>query len=284
MKHLILGSSGQIGTALTQWCAANGVASLEFDLIRNADEDLRIEHNARLNEYLAEADFVMFLAYDVGGSRYLSGKQNQFEFISNNARLMEYTFRTLKKTGVPFIFVSSQMAGMSFSAYGALKTVGEHYTHSLGGIVVKLWNVYGVESDLEKSHVITDFLHKANDSKCIDMFTDGTESRQFLHAEDCSRCLLTLADQYETIPRDRELHIASGQWHTILDVANIVSGLFPGTRIEPATAKDEVQKDTRIDPEPFIKKYWEPQIGLDDGIARVANEMGLIDQGLRPST
>lgn len=276
MKHLILGSSGQIGTALSKWCEHKDIAYESFDIVRDSSEDLRIEQNVRLESALAHTDFVMFLAYDVGGSRYLSGKQNQFDFISNNARLMEYTFRAIKNAGKPFIFVSSQMANLSFSPYGALKAVGEHYTRALGGVIVKLWNVYGVETDFEKSHVITDFIHKAHDTKHIDMITDGTESRQFLHAEDCSRCLITLANEYETIPRDRELHIASGSWNTILEVAEHVSALFPGTVIQPAEAKDEVQKDARIDPDPFIQKYWSPKIGLEEGIHQVAKEMGLL--------
>ena len=179
MKHLILGSSGQIGTALTQWCDANSIQFTEFDVVMDSAEDLRVENNERLNEGLADADFVMFLAYDVGGSRYLSGKQDQFEFISNNARFMEYTFRALKDTGKPFIFISSQMANLSFSPYGALKAVGEHYTRALGGIVVKLWNVYGVETDLEKSHVITDFIHKANNTKCIDLIRTAPSHTSF---------------------------------------------------------------------------------------------------------
>jgi len=276
MKYLILGSSGQIGTALTQWCDNNEIAYEGFDIARAHEEDLRIEQNPRLLEALSNTDFVMFLAYDVGGSRYLSGKQNQLEFISNNARLMEYTFQAIHDSGKPFIFISSQMANLSFSPYGALKVVGEHYTRALGGIIVKLWNVYGVETDMEKSHVITDFINKAKDTRCIDMITDGTESRQFLHAEDCSRCLLTLAEQYESIPRDQELHIASGSWNTILEVAELVASLFPGTTIQPAEAKDEVQQDARIDPDPFIQKYWTPTIQLEAGIHRVANDMGLL--------
>ena len=276
MKYLILGSSGQIGTALTQWCDNNEITYEGFDIARAQEEDLRVEQNPRLLEALSNTDFIMFLAYDVGGSRYLSGKQNQLEFISNNARLMEYTFKAIHDSGKPFIFISSQMANLSFSPYGALKVVGEHYTRALGGIIVKLWNVYGVETDMEKSHVITDFIHKAKDTRCIDMITDGTESRQFLHAEDCSRCLLTLAEQYESIPRDQELHIASGSWNTILEVAELVASLFPGTTIQPAEAKDEVQQDARIDPDPFIQKYWTPAIQLEAGVHRVANDMGLL--------
>ena len=276
MKYLILGSSGQIGCSLAQWCDQKEIDYFKFDIVRDTAEDLRVESNPKLQAALCAADFVMFLAYDVGGSRYLKGKQDQFKFISNNARIMEYTFRALKASGKPFIFVSSQMANLSFSPYGALKAVGEHYTRALGGILVKLWNVYGVETDLEKSHVITDFIHKANDSKCIDMITDGTESRQFLHAEDCSRCLITLAEQYKSIPRDKELHIASGQWHTILEVAEIIVGLFPGTEILPAKTKDEVQKNSHIDPDPYIKEYWKPKIGLEDGVVRVARDMGML--------
>ena len=274
MKYLILGSSGQIGTALTQWCDNNEIAYEGFDVTRTPEEDLRIEQNPRLLKALSDSDFVMFLAYDVGGSRYLSSKQNQLEFISNNARLMEYTFQAIHDSGKPFIFVSSQMANLSFSPYGALKVVGEHYTRALGGIIVKLWNVYGVETDMEKSHVIMDFIHKAKDTRCIDMITDGTESRQFLHAEDCSRCLLTLAGKYESIPRDQELHIASGSWNSILEVAQLVASLFPGTTIQPAEAKDEVQQDARIDPNPFIQNYWKPKISLDAGVRRVVSDLG----------
>ena len=47
---------------------------------------------------------------------------------------------------------------MDFSPYGTLKRLGESLTNSLNGIYVKFWNVYGVEKELNKSHVITDFV------------------------------------------------------------------------------------------------------------------------------
>lgn len=276
MKLLILGSAGQIGMALKAYCDLNGINTIEFDITRTNGEDLRVTNNRLLYQRVAEADLVVFLAYDVGGARYLSSNQKQFSFISNNAMIMECTFQALSRTEKPFIFASSQMAGISCSPYGALKSVGEHYTQSLGGIVVRLWNVYGVESDKEKSHVITDFLQMAHKHKSIDMMTDGSESRQFLHVEDCSRSLVTLAEQYNNIPRDKELHIASGKWNTILEVAEIISNLFPDTAINPSKAKDSVQNNSRIAPDPYIEKYWKPTISLYEGIKRVAKEMKLL--------
>ena len=58
----------------------------------------------------------------------------------------------------PFVFASSQMSNMSYSPYGVMKRVGELYTKSLNGLIVKFWNVYGIEKDMEKAHVITDFI------------------------------------------------------------------------------------------------------------------------------
>ena len=43
----------------------------------------------------------------------------------------------------------------------------------------------------------------------------------------------------------------------------------------PGAAKDEMQKDTRIDPGKYIHNYWETQISVREGIVRVAREMGV---------
>ena len=135
------------------------------------------------------------------------------------------------------------MSNMGYSPYGQLKALGELYTRILNGLVVKFWNVYGVEHDLEKSHVVTDFILKARQNKLIDMMTDGTEQRQFLYAQDCSECLLTLSKQYHDVPRDQELHITNFKWQSVLDVAHIIATLYPGTQVKPAKSVDEVQKD-----------------------------------------
>ena len=95
------------------------------------------------------------------------------------------------------------MSSINNSNYGLLKRLGEKITDSLNGIVVKCWNIYGLESDLEKSHVITDLILKADRTSKIDLITNGEEERQFLHVEDCSRCLLTLAEKYTEISRDQ---------------------------------------------------------------------------------
>ena len=103
-----------------------------------------------MRQAIKRADFVHFLAFDVGGSTYLAKYQNTFDFIHNNMKLMTNTFELLREYNKPFIFASSQMSNMSFSIYG-LKAMGERYARVLGGLTVKFWNVYGIEHDPEKT-------------------------------------------------------------------------------------------------------------------------------------
>lgn len=264
-KILVLGSSGQVGDYLCDYLRRNGNKVIEFDLVESVNQDLRITNNELLDEKMQECDFVYFLAFDVGGSRHLKKYQHTFDFTDNNIKLMTNTFSSLKKHKKPFIFASSQMSNMDYSPYGSQKRLGEHYTSLLGGLVVKFWNVYGIENDLEKAHVITDFILKAKDNKLIDMMTDGNEERQFLYAEDCSEALDTVRNNYYNINRERELHITNHKWDSILNVANAVVEHFPADII-PSTNKDDVQKGKRNEPDPYILDFWTPKTSLQEGI------------------
>lgn len=273
MKYLVLGSSGQIGSALCEYIQKQGHEVIPFDIADGALYDLRVCYNDILDQAVEKSDFVFHLAWDVGGSVYLAKYQDTFEFMENNVKIIANSFEYLNKHKKPFIFASSQMANMSYSSYGLTKSLAEKMVGALGGIVVKFWNVYGLEHDPEKTHVVTDFINKARTQGIIDMRTDGTEARQMLHADDCSECLYTLSQQYSVLPRDREYHITNFEWHSVMEIAQIVADYYPGTVINPAAAKDAVQKDKRNEPDPWILNYWQPKIDLRTGINRIITEM-----------
>lgn len=271
MEHLILGSSGQIGAALSDYLMHCGETVISYDIIANPAQDLRFA-GAGLAELVDHADFVHFLAFDVGGSVYLEKYQDTGDFIFNNMTIMANTFDCLAKSGTPFIFASTQMSNMGHSTYGMLKLLGERYTRTVGGLIVKFWNVYGVEHDPEKTHVITDFIKMARENDNIIMRTDGSEVRQFLHADDCSECLFRLSKNYHAISRDESLHITSFEWTTILEIAEMVSSEFSGAKICPATSVDNVQAGVRNEPSKDILRYWQPKILLSEGIKKVIAE------------
>lgn len=278
MKILNLGSGGQIGAYLSDYLRKKGHEVFDFDITNGPEQDLTLIPNLSLEHYVKESDFVFFLAFDVGGSRYLKKYQHTFDFINNNTRLMANVFGLLEKHHKRFIFASSQMANMSYSPYGILKTVGELYTKSLNGLTVKFWNVYGIEKDHEKSHVITDFIRRGFEEGQFEMMTDGTEERQFLYAEDCCRGLETIMECYTDFKPEDELHLTSFHWNTIKEVAQIISGQFNiieryDIEIKPGTSKDSVQLDKRNEASNYIHGWWIPETTIDQGIAKVFNEM-----------
>ena len=234
--------------------------------------------NTYLRNAIIESDFVFFLAFDVGGSHYLKKYQNTFKFINNNTRMMANVFGYLEQYQVPFIFASSQMSNMSYSPYGVMKRVGELYTKSLNGLIVKFWNVYGIEKDMEKAHVITDFIHKGFKTGVIDMMTDGTEMRDFLYAEDCCEGLEAIMNNYQDLSSDDELHITTGIYTSILEIADEIKKLFSNIGkdviIKPAQSKDEVQRDARNIADPFInERFWQAKTSVQDGLKKVFEEM-----------
>ena len=277
MKILNLGSSGQIGAYLSEYLRKKGHVVIDFDKNETPNHDLTVIPNQYLENAIKECDFCFFLAFDVGGSRYLKKYQHTFDFINNNTRLMANVFGLLEKYNKRFVFASSQMSNMSYSPYGVMKRVGELYTTALKGRIVKFWNVYGIEHDHEKSHVITDFIRKGFEEGDFEMMTDGTEERQFLYAEDCCEALETIMENYTDFKPEDPLHITSFRSTSIKEVAEIIQGLFNmidrPVRINPGLAKDSVQMDKRNEADSYIMGWWLPKTNMQDGIAAVFNEM-----------
>ena len=77
MKVTVLGSGGQIGAYLTEYLRRKGHTVHEFDKVNDPHwQDLTMHNNGYLMEKIIDSDFVFFLAFDVGGSRYLKKYQH----------------------------------------------------------------------------------------------------------------------------------------------------------------------------------------------------------------
>ena len=273
-KILILGSEGQVGLHLKSYLKSKNYNVMGFDIVEKNNQDLRKFNNKLLISKIKKSDFIYFLAFDVGGSRYLKKYQNTFEFLSNNIRIMENTFTMVKKFKKPFLFASSQMSNMTYSNYGILKNLGEKYSQILDGLVVKFWNVYGIEHDLNKSHVITDFILKGIKKKKINMLTNGQEVRDFLYAEDCCIGLEKIMLKYKEIKRQKKsIDLTSTKYVKIIYVANIIKKLLLKKNIKikiiPSKLKDSVQLNKKNKADRYLFKFWKPKFSLEEGISKI---------------
>jgi nucleoside-diphosphate-sugar epimerase len=269
---LVLGSAGQVGAYLCEYLRSHGHDAIEFDLINGTHQDLRINPNLLLKQSVEKADFVFFLAFDVGGSHYLEKYQDTSEFISNNMKIMSNTFDYLEEFNKPFVFASSQMSNMSQSTYGILKSIGEKYTRALGGVVVKFWNVYGVERDSQKFHVISDFIEMARNGGPIIMRTTGEETRDFLYADDCCAGLCAIMQNFNLLADIQDIHLANHSWTSILTIAEIIAAHFQ-VEIIQGLKTDSVQAGIKNSPNLDFAKYWQPRVAIGEGIKRIIQDL-----------
>ena len=277
MKNiLVLGSAGQIGSHLVNFLKKKNYNVSEFDIETNKKEDLRLPNNFLLKKKIAKADYVFFLAFDVGGSRYLQKYQESYQFIKNNLDLMSKTFELLKKYNKKFLFASSQMSNMNYSNYGILKLIGEKISKTTNGLVVKFWNVYGLEKDISKSHVITDFILMAIKNKKIKMLTNGKESRDFLYADDCCEGLeIAMKKHTQFIKQGISIDIASGKEIKIINIAKIIKKIFKkenvDIQIKAKKLKDLIQVNKRNKVNKYFLKFWKPKTSIQDGINSIVH-------------
>lgn len=274
MNILILGSKGQIGWHLNEYLKKNSKYNIfGLDLINGASDDLRLKKNKKLRTLIKNSDFVFFLAFDVGGSVYLKTYQNSYNFLNNNLTIMNNVFQELKDNRKPFIFATSQMSNMIHSPYGVLKKIGENIATSLGGISVKFWNVYGVENDIKKTHVITDFILKGIKYKTIKMKTNGEEKRDFLFAEDCCEALELIMKNYKKFKEKKIIDLHSSKFVSIIRISKIISELFKefGKNVifVPSKDSDQVQRQIKNYGDKFLFKYWKPKHSLSEGIRKI---------------
>ena len=279
-KILILGSEGQVGDHLVNFFNnKKNYEIIRFDIVMSDSYDLRKYNNQDLETKIKKSDFIFFLAFDVGGSRYLKKNQKTYDFLMNNLLIMTNVFSMIKKYDKKFIFTSTQMSNMNFSTYGLLKRIGEEVTKSLNGIYVKLWNIYGIEKNFRKSlshDVITDFILMGLKDKKISMITNGNESREFLNAEDCSAGLFLIMSKFNFFLKQKtELHLSTGKKTKVIEIAKIVKKVLSRRniiiKIKPSPKKDDVQNNAKNKANKFLHKYYKPKVNLEQGIEKIIN-------------
>ncbi len=82
-----------------------------------------------------------------------------------------------------------------------------------------------------------------------------------------------LSQKYNKLDKNKEYHITSFEWVSILKIAEIIATRFPGTKVIPSQEKDIVQQDKRNEADTHILKYWSPKITIEKGIDMIIKEM-----------
>jgi len=255
IRNLVIGSEGFVGAPLCVYLEGKGEKVVRFDIKRGEQEDGRV---AVLP--LDQVDRVYFLAWEVGGAKYLYKEGTQLHQLNWNVRLLNNIMPQLQKHKTPFIFVSSQLAEEVDTIYGATKRVGELWTQQLRGTCVRLWNIYGALEEMnEKSHVVGDFVNQALTAGEIRMMTTGDERRQFIHIADaCEGLHHVLANNL----CDSIYDLTSFEWTSIRRIADLIGG-YADAKVIPGAKLGSTRHLTATMGRPH---GWTPKISIEDGL------------------
>jgi len=146
---------------------------------------------------------------------------SKFVFASSNAAVGEQ---------IPPI--NERMIPKPLSPYGVGKLYGEalcsayYHCYGLNTVSLRFANVYGFYSD-HKTSVIAKFLKRIREGKNLEIYGDGKQTRDFIHAQDICQAIgliLTRRDDYSKLWGE-VFQIATGVETAIIDLAKMLVNL-----------------------------------------------------------
>jgi UDP-glucose 4-epimerase len=151
--------------------------------------------------------------------------------------------------GTPGTFPIPETASISpISPYGASKAASEHYlrsfeeNHGIEAVSLRLFNVYGPrQTPSQYAGVITIFAKRALNQQPLQVFGDGTQTRDFVFVSDVvDATIAALERDFQS----RVFNIASGSETTILELAKTMQRITksqPDLRFCPPLTGDIVR-------------------------------------------
>jgi len=160
------------------------------------------------------------------------------------------------------------------SPYAGAKIAGEnmvlsyYYAYGLPTVVIRPFNTYGpFQKSSGEGGVVAIFIKRQLEGETLNIYGDGTQTRDLLYVEDCARFVVEAG--YSDKVNGEIVNAGLGRDISINDLAMLIAG-----------SKDRIKHVPHIHPQSEIPKLlcnytkakkllgWEPKVTLEEGISR----------------
>lgn len=304
MKVLVTGGAGFIGRWVVAKLLEDGHQVLIIDNLSNGRkenlEDLKDDPNF-IGLVVGDVENVpllekIFSKYKFDLCYHLAAKINVQESIDHPRETFESdvigTFNLLeqcKEHHVKMVFMSTCMvydraedeSGINelskvkpASVYAGAKLAAEHlalsyyYSYGLPVVIIRPFNTYGpYQKTNMEGGVVSIFIHKKLANEPVQIYGDGTQTRDLLYVEDCARFVVEAG--YSDEVHGEIINAGLGKDISINELAKmIVQDENMIQHVEHIHPQSEIQKLLCDNRKAKIMLNWEPLVSLEEGIQK----------------
>jgi GDP-L-fucose synthase len=290
MKLLITGAGGMLGHAVLATLRRHKTYDV-IPVLGREQVDLESECDTRALFRFVRPDLVIHLAaavFGLGGNLKFPGEiYKRNIFINTNIVDASRNFGVRKLVVAGTTAIYSDIAPQPFREEDCLLGEPHHseyaYATAKRAMLVQLnsykeqygmdfayavpTNMYGPHDrfDTEVGHVvpslISKFLNSAASGGTVDVWGDGTPTRDFLYSYDAAAALILLLEKGSGL-----FNVASGTSHSIKELVETLQGLLPGVNVSWDKSKPLGQRRRSYNIEKLRRLGFDPQYQLAEGL------------------
>ncbi len=156
--------------------------------------------------------------------------------------------------------------------YAEALTMAYHTQQGVDTAIVRIFNTYGPRMRPNDGRAIPTFIRQALANQPMTVYGDGSQTRSFCYVDDLIRGIVLLAESGEHMP----VNIGNPEERTLLELAETIKRATGATGeivFEALPVDDPQQRRPNITRAQQILG-WEPEVSLEDGLARLLRAAG----------
>lgn len=177
--------------------------------------------------------------------------------------------RCSNETGIDELHPTKPASPYAGAKIGAENMVlSYYYAYGLPTVVIRPFNTYGpFQKTGGEGGVVAIFIKNALEGKELNIYGEGTQTRDLLYVEDCARFVVEAG--FSDAVNGEIVNAGLGHDISVNDLAALIAGSTDKVKhVEHIHPQSEIQKLLCNSGKAKTLLGWEPQVSLEEGIAR----------------